>query len=262
MSKTVELTRRMQAAADMVSQGSRVCDVGCDHGYVSIYLVQTKKAPHVLAMDVNKGPLLRAKEHVEKYHVEDYITLRLSDGLMAYRKGEAKSLICAGMGGRLMMNILEKDLSKTFDFHELILQPQSEISLIRKFLREKGYIFIKEDMILEEGKFYPLMKVIRDKDGAPESAQDEKGRKEEKERDGAQTKEREELCRMQDMFGPLLLKEKHPVLLQFIQKEISLKEEILHKLEGPEAGSRSVKRKKELIAELSLLGKAEALWKS
>lgn len=262
MSKTVELTRRMQAAADMVSPGSRVCDVGCDHGYVSIYLVQTGKAPHVLAMDVNKGPFLRAKEHVEKYHVEDYITLRLSDGLTAYRKGEAESLICAGMGGRLMMNILEKDLSKTFDFHELILQPQSEIPLFRKFLREKGYIFIKEDMILEEGKFYPLMKVIRGKNGAAEGAQDEKGRKEDKERDSAETEESKELCLLQDMLGPLLLKEKHPVLLQFIQKEISLKQEILDKLEGQEAGSRSMKRKEELLLELSLFRKAETLWKS
>lgn len=243
MGKTVGLTRRMQAAADMVSPGSRVCDVGCDHGYVSIYLVQTKKAPHVLAMDVNKGPLLRAKEHVEKYHVEDYITLRLSDGLTAYEKGEAESLICAGMGGRLMMNILEKDWSKTFDFRELILQPQSEIPLFRKFLREKGYLFIKEDMILEEGKFYPLMKVVRGGSGAAESGQDE-------------------LFQLRDMLGPLLLKEKHPVLLQFIQKEINLKQKILDKLESQEAGGKSSDRKKELLLELSLFRKAETLWKS
>lgn len=271
MSKTVELTRRMQAAADMVSSGNRVCDVGCDHGYVSIYLVQTGRSPHVLAMDVNKGPLLRAKEHVEKYHVEDYITLRLSDGLTAYRKGEAQSLICAGMGGRLMMNILEKDLSKTFDFQELILQPQSEIPLFRKFLREKGYIFIKEDMILEEGKFYPIMKAARSESAAAENKQDEIGAGEDKKRDCKEGETDEEFCLLQDMLGPLLLKERHPVLLQFIQKEIRLKQEILDKLEGQEAlekhgglaaGGRSLKRQEELQSELALFRKAETLWKS
>ena len=75
MEKIVELSRRMQAAADMVSSGNRVCDVGCDHGYVSIYLVQSGKSPSALAMDVNQGPLLRAKEHVRRYGVEPYITL-------------------------------------------------------------------------------------------------------------------------------------------------------------------------------------------
>ena len=121
MEKIVELSRRMQAAADMVSSGNRVCDVGCDHGYVSIYLVQSDKSPSALAMDVNQGPLLRAKEHVRRYGVEPYITLRLSDGLSAYRKGEADSLICAGMGGRLLWKILTREPDKTADFKELIL---------------------------------------------------------------------------------------------------------------------------------------------
>lgn len=262
MSKTVELTRRMQAAADLISPGSRVCDVGCDHGYVSIYLVQTKKSPHVLAMDVNKGPLLRAKENVEKYGVRDYITLRLSDGLTAYRTGEADTLLCAGMGGRLMMNILEKDLSKTFDFRELVLQPQSEVPLFRKFLREKGYIFIKEDMILEEGKFYPLMKVMRDESGSDGNVCGKAGSAEGKEKGGGENSGEIEAYQLQDMLGPLLLKDKHPVLLQFIQKEIRLKQDILDRLEGQETGSKSRSRRQELLSELALFRKAETLWKS
>ena len=90
----------MQAVADLVTAGNRVCDVGCDHGYISIYLVQSRKAPCVLAMDVNRGPLQRASEHVKAAGLEKYITLRLSDGLLAFRKGEADTLVCAGMGGR------------------------------------------------------------------------------------------------------------------------------------------------------------------
>ncbi len=253
MERVISLSKRMQAAADLVSQGKRVCDVGCDHGYVSIYLVQSGKSPRVLAMDVRRGPLLRAEEHVHKYRAEDYITLRLSDGLSAYRAGEADTLLCAGMGGRLMMEILEKDREKTADFEELVLQPQSELPLFRKFLRENGYRFIEERMVFEEGKFYPLMKVAR---SSGLSAK--------------RTRESEKLCRygklleegeetvLGDLLGPLLLKERDPYLLRFVQKEIRTKKEILDRL-GRD-GARHQGRVRELTGELSLLEKAEALW--
>lgn len=152
------LSRRLQAVADLVSPGKRVCDVGCDHGYVSIYLIESGRADAVLAMDVNRGPLERARINVEKHGLTGYITLRLSNGLDAYRTGEAQSLVIAGMGGRLMQSILTKDKEKTEDFEELILQPQSELILFRKFLRTEGYTIVQEEMILEGGKFYPMMK--------------------------------------------------------------------------------------------------------
>ncbi len=242
MKRTVALSRRMQAAADMVSKGNRVCDVGCDHGYVSIWLLQSGKVPSALAMDVNDGPLQRAAEHVRRYGVEKYITLRLSDGLSAYRIGEADTLICAGMGGRLLMDILTREPDKTKDFKELVLQPQSEVPLFRKFLREKGYIFLEEDMILEEGKFYPLMKVKLSESG-----------------DLRAEVKREE--KMEDLLGPLLLKKRHPVLFAFIKKEISVKEKILDRLKMQEANDRNEERKRELQKELTLLKEAEALWR-
>lgn len=245
MSRKVELSRRMQAVADMVTEGNRVCDVGCDHGYVSIYLIQSGIAPSVIAMDINQGPLSKAAEHVSKYKVEKYISLRLSDGLAAYQKGEADTFLCAGMGGRLLMNILTKEPEKTGDFKELILQPQSEIPLLRKFLREKGYIFLKEDMILEEGKYYPLMKVTLSGD----KGQNERSRQEED-------------YEMEDFLGPILLAGKHPVLLQYIEKEISLRQEILLKLEKQEENHRNICRKEELQGELALLKKAKGLWRS
>lgn len=253
MERVISLSKRMQAAADLVSQGRRVCDVGCDHGYVSIYLVQSGKSPRVLAMDVRKGPLLRAQEHVRRYRAEDYITLRLSDGLSAYRAGEADTLLCAGMGGRLMMEILEKDREKTADFEELVLQPQSDLPLFRKFLRENGYRFIEERMVFEEGKFYPLMKVVRSSDSSAKQPQEaEKGGG-----DGKPLEDGEEIL-LGDLLGPLLLKERDPYLLRFVQREIRIKQEILERLGSD--GARHQGRVRELAGELSLLQKAEALW--
>lgn len=239
MGRMVELSKRMQAVADMVSAGSRVCDVGCDHGYVSIYLLQSKRAPAALSMDINQGPLLKAREHIRKYEVEDYITLRISDGLAAYQKGEADTLLCAGMGGRLLMNILSREPDKTADFKELVLQPQSEIPIFRKFLREKGYYFLKEDIVLEGGKFYPIMKVAKG---------EEQGEKE------------PQIQAMEDLLGPLLLQQRHPVLWQFLKREIGIRQEILNKLEKQEAGERAALRKTQLQQELRLLQRAEEMW--
>ncbi|MDD6811354.1 MAG: class I SAM-dependent methyltransferase [Lachnospiraceae bacterium] len=221
MRETVVLSKRLHAVASMVSTGNRVCDVGCDHGFVPIYLIQHKISPYVLAMDVKEGPLEQAKEHIRAYELASYIETRLSDGLKAYRIEEADSLICAGMGGRLMMQILEADWDKTASFDELILQPQSEIQQFRCFLRQQGYLFADENMIEEDGKFYPMMKVVKlgkDTKTVPQ---------------GDGTDSAEEMTwrqRMEDKYGPLLLQRKCPVLKRYLEREKCVCEEILGQL--------------------------------
>ncbi len=233
MAGNVVLSARMQAVADMVTRGSQVCDVGCDHGYVSIYLVQQKIAPAVIAMDINKGPLERAREHVDQAGLSKYITLRISDGLSAYRPGEAGTLICAGMGGRLMQRILEKEPFKTESFQELILQPQSELPAFRKFLRNMGYSIDWEDMILEEDKYYPIIKVVC--------------KKEQRARYGYE---------LSDRFGPVLLANKHPVLIKYLQKEWENSLELKEVLKGAGDSQRVLQRSAQLEEELDFLREA------
>lgn len=131
----MELSKRLQAIADMVPVGSRVADVGCDHGFLSIYLYEKGISPKVYAMDVREGPLMRAKEHVAEYGYGDYIECRLSDGVKELETGEANVLVCAGMGGRLMAKILGDSLRKVSLMDWLILQPQSDLAYFRRFLR-------------------------------------------------------------------------------------------------------------------------------
>lgn len=231
MSRQVVLSARMQAVADLVTTGNRVCDVGCDHGYISIYLVQNRKAPCVLAMDVNKGPLQRASEHIKAAGLEKYITLRLSDGLTAFRKGEADTLVCAGMGGRLMQRILEREPDKTFSFQELVLQPQSEIGEFRRFLEKMGYSTEDEDMILEEGKFYPVIKAIRGKAARP-------------------------MTQVQARFGPVLLEKKHTVLMKFLEREWNSCLAISSELAHAEGGPRIEERRRELEQDMGYLRQA------
>ena len=158
--KPIVLSKRMQMLADMVTAGSRIADVGCDHAFLSVYLIQAGKCPKCLAMDVRRGPLSGAEEHIAAYGLGEYIETRLSDGLAAYRIGEAQTLVCSGMGGRLMKKILEEGGDKTRSFTELILQPQSEISEFRIFLREAGFLVTEEEAVYEEGKYYFAMKAV------------------------------------------------------------------------------------------------------
>lgn len=231
MGTTVSLSRRMQAVADMVTPGSRVVDVGCDHGYVSIYLVQYQKAEHVLAMDIHEGPLLRAARHVEEAKLQSYITLRRSDGLREFVKGEADTLICAGMGGRLIQRILENEPDKTDSIKELILQPQSEVSLFRRFLSDKGYSITEENMVLEEGKFYPVMKAVR-------------------------TGERRIFSEAEVRFGPILLRQRHPVLKQYLAFEWAKERQLEKELTAKEESGRILKRLADVRREMNFVKQA------
>lgn len=200
----IELSKRLQAVADMVTPGLRLADVGTDHGYIPLYLVSQGIIPSAIAMDINKGPLSKAKEHIEEMGLSDKIETRLSDGLAAVSSEEVDVMITAGMGGGLVIHILSAEKETADGLKELVLQPQSEIMKVRAYLCEQGYRIIQENMVYEDGKYYPMMKVVK---GEPE----------------IYTPEELE-------FGKCLLQEKHPVLKQYLMWEVTHQEEILEAL--------------------------------
>lgn len=156
----MELSKRLQAVADSVTPGNRVADVGCDHAYISIYLIEHGISPKVVAMDVNRGPLERAKENIDRKGYGSRIQVRLSNGLEKLEPDEADSILIAGMGGALVIRILEEGSHAVRQCKELILQPQSEIPLVRKYLHEIGFAIIEEQMLEEDGKYYDIIKAV------------------------------------------------------------------------------------------------------
>ncbi|MFG6383773.1 MAG: class I SAM-dependent methyltransferase [Lachnospiraceae bacterium] len=199
----IQLSKRLQALANLVDNCETVADVGTDHGYIPVYLVDCKKAKRAIAMDVNLGPLLRAKEHIEQYNMQKKIESRLSDGLSALKPKEAEIIVIAGMGGGLMMRILTqgKEIAKTA--RRLVLQPQSELMAFREFLYKNNYQIVAEDMVFEEGKYYPMLVVQNAK------------------------WELEKANRIVFQYGPLLLQQKHPVLQQYLLLQQEQKRKIL-----------------------------------
>lgn len=239
----------------MVTIGSRTADVGCDHGFVSIYLYENKIAPKVYAMDLREGPLQRAREHIEEKGFSDYIETRLSDGLEALAAGEAETLICAGMGGRLMAEILSKGHEKAAMMRELILQPQSELRYFRWFLRQSGFVIVKEDIIKEDGKFYPIIKAVYS--GGKAVSRDGKSGREA----FADCRSGEVQQRTADSFGPCLLADRHPVLKEYLEMLQEREEKILESL-GSAKTDRRAMRRQELREELSDIAYCLALYEA
>ena len=223
----MQLSLRLSAIAEMVTEGNRLVDVGCDHGYLPVNLIQKQKIPSAIAADVGKGPLSRAQEHIEQYGLGKYIETRLSDGLREIREGEGDTLVIAGMGGPLMERILTDGKEVLRSFKELILQPQSDIGHVRWFLFANGYQIMEENSVLEDGKFYFIMKAAA-------------GIKVPVWKD-------EEL-----EFGKLLLEKKHPVLRQYLERELRIRDQILERLRD-ESREAAVRRKEEVMEERRLI---------
>lgn len=152
------LSFRLRACCDFIKPGDRVADIGCDHGYLSIYLLLQGIADSVIAADINPMPLDSAKRNAHKYGVDGRISFYLSDGVQSIPK-DFDVLVCAGMGADTMISILNTAPWLKNDRYRLILQCQSRRPELRKYLYEQGFCILAETLA-QDGKFiYPVMEV-------------------------------------------------------------------------------------------------------
>ena len=152
------LSDRLLACAGFVAKGDRVADIGCDHGYLGIYLLKNGIASSVIASDVREGPLQSAIRNAHKYGVNENMTFYLSDGVSNIPR-DFDTLVCAGMGGDTMVHILESAPWLKNEQYRMILQCQSKTPLLRRYLSENGWR-IYEESVLRDGKFlYTVMEV-------------------------------------------------------------------------------------------------------
>ena len=152
------MTPRFSAIVSMVKKCKTVADIGTDHAYIPAYLLLKGIAENAVAMDINAGPLERAKATTEKYQVDDRCDLRLSDGLDELNDNEADTIIIAGMGGLLINEILLKN-AKRHKNALFILQPMTAEDEVRRFLEKNGFEIIDERLAREENKIYHVLAV-------------------------------------------------------------------------------------------------------
>lgn len=153
------LSERLLACANFVPQGSRVADIGCDHGYLGIHLLTSGIAASMIESDINEAPLQSALHNAHKYGVADKMTFYLSDGVHNIPR-DFDVLVCAGMGADTMMHILDSAPWLKDGRYRLILQCQSKRPELRKYLYANGFRITRETLA-QDGKFlYPITEVV------------------------------------------------------------------------------------------------------
>ncbi len=223
----IKLSNRLQAVARQIPAGLRVADVGTDHGYLPVYLVVNDIAPKVIASDRGKRPLDSARQLISLLSLENQIDVRLGDGLSVLQPDEAEVICLAGMGGVAIKEIISAGLPLAQAAKRLVLQPQRNVPAVRRFLVSNGFKIVAEDLAEDDGFYYEIIAV-------------EPGLM--------------ELTEQEADFGPLLLRDGHPLFKDFL----ILKETDLTQLLAAMADNNSkdsLQRKKQLEEEISRIGK-------
>jgi tRNA (adenine22-N1)-methyltransferase len=174
---------------------STVADIGTDHGHLPVFMVQNGMVHKVLATDVNPGPLACARRNIAAEGLEDFVLTSLCDGLDGVNPAEYAACVISGMGGRLTIDILQRNMDCARSFKQLVLSPQRDVSDVRLFLHQRGFRIDDEEILEEKGKFYNILDVSF----GFQTPYDEKGY----------------------IFGEILLRKRSETFKRFVEKEIS-----------------------------------------
>lgn len=156
------MSRRLKHIAAQVMPCNVLADIGCDHGHLPVYLVQNGSIKKAVATDISKGSCIKAQNNITLAGLEDKIDVRCGDGLEPVAvEDNAECIVISGMGGKLMIHILESNFGVTENSRQLVLQPQKDIYAVRKYIHNIGFKIIDEDCLEEEGKFYNIINAVK-----------------------------------------------------------------------------------------------------
>ena len=153
----ITLDKRLSAVAALVRQGSRLADIGTDHAYLPVHLVQAGVCPSAIASDIGAGPLDAARRTVTENGLTSEIALRLGNGLATVSAGEVEDIAIAGMGGETIVMILEAAPWVQNEGIRLILQPMTRAEDLRRWLLHNGFSILEEHLIRDKHHLYPVL---------------------------------------------------------------------------------------------------------
>ena len=241
----IRLSDRLMMVYRLLDMGNVYADVGCDHGYLPIRLIEDGKFKNAIAMDINEGPLSKAADNINTHGLSSHIKTRLSDGVSALHQGEADAISICGMGGNVMMHIFEEGQEVLRGLDTIVIQPQSEYSKLREYLRLKEYTVVDEDIVYEDGHYYFAWKLETGATGGrvPCRAFLSGSDLDEKIRD----KEPVPLSHL----SPILLERKNPIYKDYLMQQMLSIDKAIANIESN--GNKQSARYEELISERKLI---------
>lgn len=195
----IKLSKRLASIASNIDKEDKVVDIGCDHGYLSIYLKAVNGNKIVIATDINENALNMAKKNINKNSI--LIETRLGHGLDVIKHNEVDTIIISGMGGNTILNILKKNKLKYIK--KIVIQSNTDIPLIRKYINKLGYTIKNEQLIIDKNIYYIIITF---------------------------TKGKHKYTKKELYFGPILLKENNDLFNEKKAIELNKLEEILKKI--------------------------------
>ena len=158
--KYIKLSNRLRALADLIDNGAAVVDIGSDHGHLPVYLAQSRKTARIIASDISAASLSAARRFAKEYNVTESITFMVAPGLDAITASDVDTIVIAGLGGETILQILENAPWTKNGAVRLILQPQSKIDLLCRFLYNNGYEIKETKSVVDKGKSYTIIVVM------------------------------------------------------------------------------------------------------
>ena len=194
----MKLNDRLTGVASLVEDNSKVIDIGCDHALLGIYLVENKNIDRVIASDNKEGPLTKARENINKYKVSDKITVKLGDGVDPI-ENDIDTIVISGMGGMNIIGILKYKMNLIKNVNTIVLSPNTDVDFVRYEMNKLGF-YIDDEILIKEKYIYPIIRFKRGK---------------------------RKYKKIEYVLGPILLKKKDKMFLEYIKKEKETKEKIL-----------------------------------
>lgn len=153
----IHLTPRLEVVKGMLPRCQTIADIGCDHGKLAVYLIQSDVCERVIATDVSPDSVRKTRKLVERAGVAQQVDIRLGNGLHVLSKGEAEAAVFAGMGGTLIAQLIHNSLDRAKEIGMLVLQPMQQAAILRRYLRENGFCITDEEMVREGRWIYEII---------------------------------------------------------------------------------------------------------
>lgn len=224
MKNGININNRLIDTISFADKCHCIADIGSDHGYSSIYMIENNIAENVIATDISRPSLAKTEKIVHEHNLSDNIKCRVGNGLCVLSPNEVNAVLIAGMGAELIATILSdsEDIAENLDF--LVLQPMNSAEPLRRHLVNMGYCIIDEGITFDNNKFYQILKC---KYGNSQKLTDEEYE-----------------------IGTFVYKKKIPLCKEFVEHKIQKFNQILSYI-----GDNDSEKKHDIIQRLNRCGK-------